>query len=44
VGGHQRALTRAQFVGSLELFQSGIAPELRRSIPDPPWPEPVAGD
>jgi alkanesulfonate monooxygenase SsuD/methylene tetrahydromethanopterin reductase-like flavin-dependent oxidoreductase (luciferase family) len=41
VSGHQRGLTRAQFVDSLELFQSDIAPELRRSIPDPPWPEPV---
>jgi alkanesulfonate monooxygenase SsuD/methylene tetrahydromethanopterin reductase-like flavin-dependent oxidoreductase (luciferase family) len=39
VGGHQRGLTRTQFVDSLELFQSDIAPELRRSIPDPPWPE-----
>ncbi len=31
-------LVRAQFVDSLELFQSDIAPELRRSIPGPPWP------
>jgi len=41
VGGHQRGLTHTQFVGSLELFQSDIAPVLRRSIPDPPWPEPT---
>jgi hypothetical protein len=44
VGGHQRGLTRTQYTGSLELFQSDVAPALRRSIPDPPWPEPaVAG-
>jgi alkanesulfonate monooxygenase SsuD/methylene tetrahydromethanopterin reductase-like flavin-dependent oxidoreductase (luciferase family) len=41
VGGHQRGLTRTQFVDSLELFQAEVAPELRRSIPDPSWPEPV---
>jgi alkanesulfonate monooxygenase SsuD/methylene tetrahydromethanopterin reductase-like flavin-dependent oxidoreductase (luciferase family) len=41
VGGQQRGLTRTQFVDSLELFQSEIAPGLRRSIPGPPWPEPV---
>jgi alkanesulfonate monooxygenase SsuD/methylene tetrahydromethanopterin reductase-like flavin-dependent oxidoreductase (luciferase family) len=41
VGGHQRGLTRTQFTGSLELFQSDIAPVLRRSIPDPPWPDPA---
>jgi alkanesulfonate monooxygenase SsuD/methylene tetrahydromethanopterin reductase-like flavin-dependent oxidoreductase (luciferase family) len=41
VGGHQRGLTRTQWVDSLELFQSDVAPGLRRSIPDPPWPEPV---
>lgn len=43
VGGHPRGLTRTQFVDSLELFQSDIAPELRRSIPDPPWPGRVDG-
>lgn len=32
------ALTQAQHRASLELFQSDIAPTLRRSIPDPPWP------
>jgi alkanesulfonate monooxygenase SsuD/methylene tetrahydromethanopterin reductase-like flavin-dependent oxidoreductase (luciferase family) len=31
-------LTRAQHRESLELFQSEIAPVLRRDIPDPPWP------
>ena len=41
VGGHQQGLTRSQFIGSLELFQSDIAPQLRRSIPDPPWPQPA---
>jgi hypothetical protein len=27
-------------LGRLERFQSDIAPTLRRSIPDPPWPSP----
>jgi alkanesulfonate monooxygenase SsuD/methylene tetrahydromethanopterin reductase-like flavin-dependent oxidoreductase (luciferase family) len=37
-------LTDAQHRASLELFQSDIAPVLRREIPDPPWPdETVAG-
>jgi alkanesulfonate monooxygenase SsuD/methylene tetrahydromethanopterin reductase-like flavin-dependent oxidoreductase (luciferase family) len=31
-------LTEAQHRGALELFQSDIAPVLRREIPDPPWP------
>jgi alkanesulfonate monooxygenase SsuD/methylene tetrahydromethanopterin reductase-like flavin-dependent oxidoreductase (luciferase family) len=31
-------LTTAQHRTSLELFQSAIAPQLRRTIPDPPWP------
>ena len=31
-------LTDAQHRQSLELFQSDIAPVLRRDIPDPPWP------
>jgi len=44
VGGHQRGLTRTQFVDSLELFQTDVAPELRRSIPDPAWPEPAVTD
>ncbi|GII33963.1 LLM class flavin-dependent oxidoreductase [Planotetraspora mira] len=41
-------LTDAQHRDSLELFQSDIAPVLRREIPDPPWgwgpvtPEPVS--
>ncbi|MFG1809524.1 LLM class flavin-dependent oxidoreductase [Streptomyces sp. NPDC049040] len=30
-------LTEAQHRGALELFQSDIAPVLRRDIPDPPW-------
>lgn len=30
-------LTRAQHRASLELFQSDVAPVLRREIPDPPW-------
>ncbi len=37
-------LTDAQHRESLELFQSDIAPVLRREIPDPPWPEETAGD
>jgi alkanesulfonate monooxygenase SsuD/methylene tetrahydromethanopterin reductase-like flavin-dependent oxidoreductase (luciferase family) len=31
-------LTGTQHRDTLELFQSVIAPELRRSIPDPSWP------
>jgi alkanesulfonate monooxygenase SsuD/methylene tetrahydromethanopterin reductase-like flavin-dependent oxidoreductase (luciferase family) len=31
-------LTDAQHRDSLELFQSEVAPVLRRDIPDPPWP------
>jgi alkanesulfonate monooxygenase SsuD/methylene tetrahydromethanopterin reductase-like flavin-dependent oxidoreductase (luciferase family) len=31
-------LTDAQHREALELFQSDIAPVLRRDIPDPPWP------
>jgi alkanesulfonate monooxygenase SsuD/methylene tetrahydromethanopterin reductase-like flavin-dependent oxidoreductase (luciferase family) len=34
-------LTDAQHRESLELFQSDIAPALRREIPDPPWPAPA---
>jgi hypothetical protein len=41
VDGHQRGLSRAQFMGSLELFQSDVAPELRRSISGPSWPDPA---
>jgi alkanesulfonate monooxygenase SsuD/methylene tetrahydromethanopterin reductase-like flavin-dependent oxidoreductase (luciferase family) len=38
-------LTGAQHRESLELFQSDIAPVLRRDIPDPPWPgDGSAGD
>jgi alkanesulfonate monooxygenase SsuD/methylene tetrahydromethanopterin reductase-like flavin-dependent oxidoreductase (luciferase family) len=33
-------LTDGQHRESLELFQSDIAPVLRREIPDPPWPAP----
>jgi alkanesulfonate monooxygenase SsuD/methylene tetrahydromethanopterin reductase-like flavin-dependent oxidoreductase (luciferase family) len=32
-------LTRKQHRSSMELFQSDIAPTLRRDIPDPAWPE-----
>ncbi|WNI19381.1 LLM class flavin-dependent oxidoreductase [Actinacidiphila sp. ITFR-21] len=31
-------LTDAQHRASLELFQSAVAPVLRKEIPDPPWP------
>jgi alkanesulfonate monooxygenase SsuD/methylene tetrahydromethanopterin reductase-like flavin-dependent oxidoreductase (luciferase family) len=31
-------LTDAQHRAGLELFQSDIAPTLRRELPDPPWP------
>jgi alkanesulfonate monooxygenase SsuD/methylene tetrahydromethanopterin reductase-like flavin-dependent oxidoreductase (luciferase family) len=34
-------LTPSQHRDSLELFQAEVAPELRRTIADPPWPEPV---
>ncbi|WP_369215472.1 LLM class flavin-dependent oxidoreductase [Streptomyces flavofungini] len=36
-------LTTAQHRASLELFQSGIAPALRRDLPDPPFPWAPAG-
>lgn len=34
-------LTAAQHRDSLELFQAEVAPELRRTIADPPWPAPA---
>jgi alkanesulfonate monooxygenase SsuD/methylene tetrahydromethanopterin reductase-like flavin-dependent oxidoreductase (luciferase family) len=34
-------LTPSQHRGSLELFQAEVAPELRSTIADPPWPAPV---
>ena len=34
-------LTDSQHRAGLELFQSDIAPVLRREIPDPPWPAPA---
>ncbi len=38
-------LDAAQHRASLELFQSDIAPVLRRDIPDPPWPwQPAGGE
>jgi alkanesulfonate monooxygenase SsuD/methylene tetrahydromethanopterin reductase-like flavin-dependent oxidoreductase (luciferase family) len=37
-------LTEAQHRESLELFQSDIAPVLRRDIPDPPWPGDVTAE
>jgi alkanesulfonate monooxygenase SsuD/methylene tetrahydromethanopterin reductase-like flavin-dependent oxidoreductase (luciferase family) len=43
IGGHPGNLSQAQFTDSLELFQAEVAPVLRQSIPDPEWPEPVAG-
>jgi alkanesulfonate monooxygenase SsuD/methylene tetrahydromethanopterin reductase-like flavin-dependent oxidoreductase (luciferase family) len=39
-----RGLTDAQHRESLELFQSDIAPVLRRDIPDPPWPGDVPAE
>ena len=42
IGGHPGNLSHAQFVASLELFQAEVAPVLRRTIPDPDWPAPVA--
>jgi alkanesulfonate monooxygenase SsuD/methylene tetrahydromethanopterin reductase-like flavin-dependent oxidoreductase (luciferase family) len=35
VGGHERGLTRTEWIDALELFQSDVAPELRRTIPSP---------
>jgi alkanesulfonate monooxygenase SsuD/methylene tetrahydromethanopterin reductase-like flavin-dependent oxidoreductase (luciferase family) len=37
-------LTDAQHRDTLELFQSDIAPVLRRDIPDPPWPGDAAAE
>jgi hypothetical protein len=42
ISGHQGNLDRKQFADSLELFQAEVAPVLRRTIPDPEWPPPVA--
>lgn len=42
VGGHPGVLERAAWIDNLELFQSDVAPELRRTIADPPWAEPAA--
>jgi alkanesulfonate monooxygenase SsuD/methylene tetrahydromethanopterin reductase-like flavin-dependent oxidoreductase (luciferase family) len=42
IGGHPGNLSRAQFIASLELFQAEVAPVLRRIIPDPEWPDPIA--
>src|SRR6202167_3977623 len=42
IGGNPGNLSHAQFVASLELFQAEVAPVLRRTIPDPDWPGPVA--
>jgi alkanesulfonate monooxygenase SsuD/methylene tetrahydromethanopterin reductase-like flavin-dependent oxidoreductase (luciferase family) len=41
ISGHRGDLGQAEYVRSLELFQADVAPDLRRTIPDPPWPEPV---
>jgi alkanesulfonate monooxygenase SsuD/methylene tetrahydromethanopterin reductase-like flavin-dependent oxidoreductase (luciferase family) len=41
IGGQRGNLTQSQFTASLELFASDVAPVLRKSIPDPPWPEPA---
>jgi hypothetical protein len=41
VGGRPNGFTYTQFVDSLELIQSDVAPALRLSIADPPWPEPI---
>jgi hypothetical protein len=31
----------AAYIASLELFQAEVSPVLRRTIPDPDWPDPV---
>ncbi len=41
VSGHPGELDPIAWTDSLELFQSEVAPELRRTIPSPPWPEPI---
>jgi alkanesulfonate monooxygenase SsuD/methylene tetrahydromethanopterin reductase-like flavin-dependent oxidoreductase (luciferase family) len=41
IGGHPGNLSYDQFADSLELFQAEVAPVLRRTIPDPDWPDPV---
>jgi alkanesulfonate monooxygenase SsuD/methylene tetrahydromethanopterin reductase-like flavin-dependent oxidoreductase (luciferase family) len=41
IGGHPGNLSHAQFTDSLELFQAEVAAVLRRTIPDPEWPDPV---
>jgi alkanesulfonate monooxygenase SsuD/methylene tetrahydromethanopterin reductase-like flavin-dependent oxidoreductase (luciferase family) len=45
VNAEPAGLSDARHRASLELFQSAVAPVLRRDIPDPPWPwAPVAPD
>lgn len=41
IGGHRGNLAPGEFTASLELFAAEVAPVLRRTIPDPPWPAPV---
>jgi alkanesulfonate monooxygenase SsuD/methylene tetrahydromethanopterin reductase-like flavin-dependent oxidoreductase (luciferase family) len=42
ISGHPGNLSYAEFLASLELFQAEVAPVLRRTIPDPEWPDPIA--
>ena len=42
IGGHPGNLSHAAVPASLELFQAEVAPVLRRTIPDPDWPDPIA--
>jgi alkanesulfonate monooxygenase SsuD/methylene tetrahydromethanopterin reductase-like flavin-dependent oxidoreductase (luciferase family) len=42
ISGHGGELGQGALRESLELFADQVAPELRASIPDPEWPEPVA--
>ena len=43
IGGHPGNLSQEHFTASLELFQAEVAPALRKTIPDPEWPDPVVG-
>jgi len=42
ISGHPGNLSYTEFLASLELFQAEVAPVLRRTIPDPEWPDPIA--
>lgn len=41
ISGHAAGSGHAGFLTSLELFADQVLPQLRTSIPDPDWPEPI---